>query len=97
MSVQDTLNERGKIYGDYAKHVETRVNILEMLNQHNMRVQGTQKGFSRFEYLLFHDLVMKLVRLAGDPRHVDSVHDLAGYATLYESLINKEEKENASK
>lgn len=97
MSVQDTLKERGKIYGEYAKHVETRVNILEMLSQHNIRVTGKLGGFSRFEYILFHDLVMKLVRLAGSPHHADSAHDLAGYATLYESLITKEVEENASK
>ena len=93
MSIQETLEERGKIYGSYNKHLEIRVKILDLLSEHKRSVRG--KEFSKFEYIFFHDLVMKLVRLAGDPRHQDSAHDLAGYATLIENLIKQEVEDNA--
>jgi len=37
-----------------------------------------------------YDIVLKLTRLAVSPRHLDSWHDLVGYATLAEMWLKGE-------
>jgi hypothetical protein len=92
MSIEDTLKERGATYGSYAKNVEARANIMTILDSHKQNCKG--KPLSPFERIFIHDVVMKLVRLAGEPHHEDSAHDLAGYGLLIEALIK--EHNNAS-
>lgn len=85
MSIEDTLEKRGSIYGDYDIGVETRADILRTLSHHKKECTG--EFFTYAETIVFTDLLNKLVRFAGSPTHVDSIHDLAGYATLIERTL----------
>ena len=82
--VEDTLKQRGKIYGDYGKVIATRARIMSLLEAHHQQVNGTSLP-GDIEVALG-DIVLKLVRGAGAPNYSDSWHDLAGYATLIENL-----------
>lgn len=85
MSIEETLEQRGSIYGDYEDGVVVRGEILKSLADHKEACTG--EGFTYAETIMITDLVNKLVRFAGSPTHVDSIHDLAGYATLIERTL----------
>ena len=85
-SVQDTLNQRGTVYGNYGNVCKSRVAIMKVLYQHHVNVNG--KAMDEKTAMGFSDVVLKLVRAAGKPDYDDSWHDLAGYATLMEEEAN---------
>ena len=84
--VEQTLEQRGEVYGSYRDGIELRAKIMTDLNQHHKDVTGVEMNMTT--QVAFGDLVMKLVRAAGKPSHTDSFHDLAGYATLIEEVYN---------
>ena len=81
-NIEDTLKQRGSVYGDYSKVCSSRVEIMNIIKQHHFIVNQAQ--MSEEITMGFSDLVLKLVRAAGSPSYADSFHDLAGYATLME-------------
>lgn len=85
--LKDTLAQRGVVYGDYEKGLEIRNCLLDVLDRHKYECTGNP--FNGYERIMFLDLINKLVRFAGAPDHVDSIHDLAGYATLIEHTLTK--------
>lgn len=85
--VKETLKQRGSVYGSYEQVCKTRADILGILEQHSINVNG--KGFTPEQQVAFGDLVLKLVRASGAPEYADSFHDLAGYATLMEEIVNE--------
>jgi hypothetical protein len=85
--IEETLAQRGAVYGDYEKGLETRNCLLDVLDRH--KYERTGSPFNGYERVMFLDLINKLVRFAGAPDHVDSIHDLAGYATLIEFTLTK--------
>ena len=87
--VEDTLKQRGSVYGDYAQVCATRAYIMNILKQHYYIV-NKGKQMSEEVAMGFNDIVLKLVRAAGAPKYADSFHDLAGYATLMEKIANEE-------
>lgn len=81
--VQDTLNQRQNVHGDF---------------QENGRVMQLLKESARFDtnYLALEpykreaiDMILhKIGRIVtGDSNHVDHWHDVAGYATLVENIL----------
>ena len=82
MSIEETLKDRGSNYGDYGVNVEGVATIMGEL-QHIHKAK-TGEALNLIDYSNLNYLVIKLVRLAATPNHVDSYHDLAGYSTLME-------------
>jgi hypothetical protein len=82
-SVDNTLDERGKRYGDFTDHAR----IAQAL-QNCMR--GTQ-GWTRLSDVQKQALTViadKIARvLNGDPNYADNWHDLAGYSKLVEDRL----------
>lgn len=78
--VEETLKERGSVYGPFDKESEMVAHIMFTLIGH--------KPISQINYVAFHTAQMiatKLVRaFNGDITYVDNWHDMAGYATLAE-------------
>jgi hypothetical protein len=93
MSIDDTLKDRGSVYGDYGDGSNFRADVLQMMleiyEKHNDLPMPT------IYQIMLLDIIGKLVRLATTPNHIDSVHDIAGYATLYEQYLIG--KQNAKK
>lgn len=72
--VDSTLNQRQSQYGDFHNVAHTTQYLLQMLSNDKM---------SDVQLESLHMICSKLSRIAhGDPNHVDSWHDIAGYATL---------------
>ena len=89
-SVDETLKQRGGVYGSYEKVIATRATILEALKAHHKQATGDDMG-TTIE-VAFGDLVLKLVRGAGAPYYPDSFHDLAGYAKLMEDMADEDQR-----
>jgi hypothetical protein len=89
--VKETLKERGKVYGDYKGGSEFRANVMELIVDRYAKVN--HGGMPAIHMVYVYDIVNKLSRLAVTPYHIDTWHDIAGYATLVEKALRKAEKQ----
>lgn len=83
MAVENTLEERGKRYGEFSHHALISQDLKMIIH----RTDGWKRlGVDQAEAL---DMIMhKIARiLNGDPNYMDSWHDIAGYATLVEQRL----------
>ena len=90
-NVNETLKERGKVYGDYKGGSEFRANVMELIVDRYAKVN--HGGMPAIHMVYVYDIVNKLSRLAVPPYHIDTWHDIAGYATLVEKALRKAEKQ----
>lgn len=90
-NVNETLKERGKVYGDYKGGSEFRANVMELII--NRYAEVNHGGMPAIHMVYVYDIVNKLSRLAVTPYHIDTWHDIAGYATLVEKALRKAEKQ----
>lgn len=91
MSVEETLEQRGSVYGEFGVQTKTvGAIVLAMANayadHHEIDKSNANLESSIPMKLLaeWHYLAIKLARISVNPNHVDSYHDLAGYAMLIE-------------
>lgn len=79
MSIEDTLAERGKVYGSFDELSNIAQSLKEVM--HNTEGWKTRLSHTHMEAL---DLIAtKIARiLTGDPNYDDNWRDLAGYSTL---------------
>ncbi|RLA58556.1 MAG: hypothetical protein DRQ78_11810 [Epsilonproteobacteria bacterium] len=89
-SLDETLEERGTVYGDFEGNLYLRQQMMAAINARYEAVNG--KDLSNEQRHLFQDVIAKLARLAATPDHLDSWHDLAGYATLIEEVVQNEKR-----
>lgn len=84
-NIQDTLTERGSRYGDFSDHAA----VAQAL-QAAMRAPagwGRLTDVQRQALTVIADKIARM--LTGDPRYLDSVRDIIGYATLmFERMDN---------
>lgn len=90
-NVNETLKERGKVYGDYKGGSEFRASVMELIADRYAKVN--HGGMPAIHMVYVYDIVNKLSRLAVTPYHIDTWHDIAGYATLVEKALRKAEKQ----
>ena len=87
MSVENTLAERGKRYGDFADHA-----AIAQAVQDSMRLTRPN-GWERLNDMQRQALTViadKIARiLSGDPNYADNWHDIQGYAKLVEDRLPK--------
>lgn len=86
-NINQTLSERGKRYGEFLDHARYSQQIQRVLQQspnwHKMR--DDQR-----ESLII--IAHKIARiLNGDPNYADSWHDIAGYATLVDNRLMRDQ------
>lgn len=91
-SIEDTLNERGDRYGNFANHSALSQTLRNTIMQHYFQVHGGAEATPLPPYMA-EALTMichKLARIAnGDPHYDDSWRDIAGYATLVVEELNE--------
>lgn len=85
--VDNTLEQRGEVYGSYKVGTEASGKILNALNEIHYDKHHTDLAGK--DLVAIHYIVMKLVRLAATPEHLDSWHDIQGYAKLAEEMYNE--------
>ena len=84
----ETFRERNKVYGDNYKRVG---DVMIALFPQGVTI-STAEEFNVWH--LFELMVVKLTRFANSNlSHEDSIHDLAVYAAMVESLIRKENQQ----
>lgn len=84
--INSTLNERQSTHGDYTVHAAFTQDLLRIMQRgpNWPTLRDTQKES-------LHMIAHKIGRiLAGDPDHIDSWHDIAGYSVLIEKELQKE-------
>ena len=92
-NVNETLKERGAVYGDYKGGSEFRAEVMKLIMDRCVEVNNCSMLSIHIVYI--YDIVNKLSRLASTPDHIDTWHDIAGYATLVEEALKRDkEREN---
>lgn len=85
MSVENTLEERGNRYGQFAGHAQVSQDLKLMISMH-LRHRGKSLAADQQEALEM--ICHKIARIInGDQDYADSWHDIAGYATLVEQRL----------
>lgn len=83
----ETYRERNKVYGDNYKRVG---DVMAAMFPDGVWLQAAE---DYNVWHLFELMVVKMTRFANSGlTHEDSIHDLAVYAAMVESLIRKENK-----
>jgi len=78
--IVDILADRGKIYGSFKTNIEARGSIMDILD--SIHSDKNHSKLSSVDYQALNDIVIKLVRLAATPEHIDSWRDTSLYAKL---------------
>ena len=84
MGIENTLQERGSVYGDYELGCIFRADVMGMVKA--IRDRNGLVPMTPTEEVHIFDIVNKLSRLVTSPDHIDTWHDIAGYATLVERV-----------
>jgi hypothetical protein len=86
-SLENTLNERGQQYGNFSNQAE----IAQKLKGVVYAEEGYERLSSAHREAL--DIILhKISRIInGNPNYVDNWHDIAGYATLIQQIIENDE------
>jgi hypothetical protein len=85
--VNDTLKQRGEVYGDYKGGSALRAIIMDAIESRYEATHGKPMELIHKAYI--YDIVNKLSRLAVTPDHEDTWLDIAGYATLVRGALNE--------
>ena len=86
-SVEETLKQRGSVYGEFNNQVHTIAMIVDAMKFAYSQTHNQENPHDTLNDTLiveWHYLAIKLARIAANPMYSDSYHDLAGYATLME-------------
>jgi len=78
--VNEILEDRGKVYGDFSVNLNARADIMSILD--NVSKDKTGLIMDYLSRQAINDIVIKLVRLAATPDHIDSWEDTSNYARL---------------
>ena len=92
MTIEETLMQRGSVYGDFKDQLSCVGLIVGAMN-----LCASQNGVlvTNEKTAEWHYLAIKLARIASRPSHTDSYHDLAGYALLMEKVrLNESDPRN---
>ena len=90
-NVTKVLKQRGSIYGSYNKGVECRAQILAALKDLYAATHKRQDMPEDMQ-VMYSDIILKLMRSATAPEHLDSWVDLAGYTKLIKDYYEKYKK-----
>lgn len=83
--INETLKERNETHGSFEKNAQV---VQHFKNWANTTPNAYKLSDSAKEAL--DNIFQKIGRiLTGDPTHIDSWHDIAGYATLEKNILSK--------
>jgi hypothetical protein len=83
VKIDETLASRELVYGDYPSGIRLRATLMAAIKTRYKEMHKMDMPVIDEEH--FRDIIQKLSRLAVTPRHIDSWHDIAGYARLVEN------------
>lgn len=82
--------ERGKDYGPPLRDFDLVQRLFRMLMEHKSHSPKVEcdPSYDNAHRHVLYMLCVKLARLAHSPRHLDSMHDIAGYARTLEMCLS---------
>lgn len=91
MSISNTLTQRGNRYGSFKDNAEITQRLMEVIESaHNY------DQLSRAHKEAFHMIFHKISRaVCGEPKYIDNIHDIVGYAALLEEYLHELESSDA--
>jgi len=89
--IDQTLDARGGVYGDYYGMIRLRATLMDAIQARHYNIHGCEMNIVDEEHI--RDIVLKLTRLAASPRHLDTWHDIVGYSTLVENELKESSSE----
>lgn len=88
-SIEDTLAQRGKRYGDYTDHSRVTMLLCDVVRSDPA---SGYNGMSHDKRLAVDVILNKIARVCtGDPEYDDNWHDIIGYAMLVEARLVHDE------
>jgi uncharacterized protein (UPF0297 family) len=91
-SVDQTLDERGRRYGEFDEHARITQNIKAAMKD-SRNWTALDDDMREALEMIAH----KIGRiLNGDPKYIDSWHDIIGYTRLVEQRLENEERTSAN-
>jgi hypothetical protein len=95
LSIDETLNQRGSVYGPYDVGVRVRTEMLEAIKRGYREIN--QMPMDPEVVSMISDITNKLSRLCGTPSHIDTWHDIEGYAKrIKDVFLSKETPKNGN-
>jgi len=86
-SIENTLGERGQQYGDFSNQAKIVQRLKEVIYAEEVYVRLSSTQLEALDIILH-----KISRIInGNPNHIDTWHDIAGYATLVQQIIENGE------
>jgi hypothetical protein len=88
--IKDTFADRASVYGNFRLGSQVEAEIMKTIRDR----YETEHGYKInpvYDTWINH-IAIKLSRISMTPDHVDSWHDIAGYATLVEKELRKNAK-----
>jgi len=91
-SVDHTLHEHGQQYGNFSNQAKIAQELKKVIHS---EYGYTRLSSDKREAL---DIILhKISRIVnGNPDHIDTWHDIAGYATLVERILTSEQSQLTS-
>lgn len=89
--IDATLEERGNSYGDFTIGTYALGSIMEScktIYKHKNHKNMPERDIAALNYI-----AMKMIRIAATPNHIDSWHDIQGYAKLAEDMYKWEARD----
>ena len=87
--LSETLKERGNSYGDFQTLANLSQTLMAIFTKHYVSLHPDQ-SLPGFMVEAVHMICHKLARIAnGNPYHLDSWQDIAGYSQLVVGLLEK--------
>ena len=82
--IQTTLAQRGQLHGRFQENADYSQRFKDIA-----QTSRNWEGMERFQREAIDMILHKIARiLAGDHRHMDHWHDVAGYATLVSGILD---------
>ena len=94
--IEQLLNERESKYGDYHTLANLTQTLNKIINQHYTAVKSVEgqppQQLPHFMAESLHMICQKIARAVnGDPGHIDSWEDIAGYSLRVVEILKKQE------
>lgn len=91
-NVDKTLKAHEKLYGNFAEQSVTAQQLKFVMR--NIRIEDEWQNLIADQREALEMIATKISRiLHGDPNHIDSWHDIAGYALLIERRLIEEQND----
>lgn len=88
-NIDNTLEQRGSTYGTFTANADTCQLLKCVIHSHPNAI-----GLSTYHMEALDMIFHKIARIInGDPNHIDSWHDISGYATLVEKILIEQQAE----